>query len=178
MADIFQEVDEELRQERYAKLWKKYGTYVVGAVVAVVLVVGGYTGWREYRQGEQEAQGEAFAAALIQAETGADEAAASAFIRLADSAADGYAVLSRLQAAEARTRSGDTAGAVAIFDAIISDASTDPVFRDLAVLLLALQTLDSADPAALTERLRPLIIETSPWRFTAQELTALLSRHN
>ena len=40
MADIFKEVDEEIRHERYAKLWKKYGIYVYIVVGALVTVIG------------------------------------------------------------------------------------------------------------------------------------------
>ena len=36
MSDILREVDEELRRERYQKLWERYGIYVVGAALALV----------------------------------------------------------------------------------------------------------------------------------------------
>ena len=34
---LFREIEEDLRQEHWAKLWKRYGNYVVGAVIALVL---------------------------------------------------------------------------------------------------------------------------------------------
>ena len=36
MANIIREVDEELRKERYASLFKKYGAYVIGFIVIIV----------------------------------------------------------------------------------------------------------------------------------------------
>ena len=39
------EIDEELRREQLLKLWDKYGTYVLAAVVLVVL---GVAGWKIY----------------------------------------------------------------------------------------------------------------------------------
>ena len=39
---FFEEVSEELKQERYALLWKKYGRYFVGLAVVMVLAVAGY----------------------------------------------------------------------------------------------------------------------------------------
>jgi len=175
MADIFKEVDEELRHERYAKLWKKYGTYVIAAAILVVGAVAGTTFWRDYRTGAREADGEAFAAALSTFEGGDNAGAANAFMALAESAGGGYPVLARLQAALALGRSGDAQGAVAGFEGVAADGSADPLFRDLAVLLLAIETLDSADPGALTVRLQPLTAASSPWRHTARELTALLA---
>ncbi|MCP4330038.1 MAG: tetratricopeptide repeat protein [Alphaproteobacteria bacterium] len=175
MADIFQEVDEDLRHERYAKLWKKYGGIAIGIAVFVVLAIAVSTGWRQYQISQGEAAGEAFAVALDAFEQGDDGTAATAFAELAESAGDGYAVLARLQEAEARARAGDTETSVAILERVADDPSTDPIFRDLTVLLLALNTLDSGDPVALTARLQPLTAETSPWRYSAQELIALLA---
>ncbi len=175
MSDIFQEVDEEIRHERYAKLWKKYGTYVIALAVLVVVGVAGYSGWRDYRISAREADGEAFTAALGTFESGDNAAAAEAFAKLADSAGAGYAVLARLQVGLAQSRSGRRDLAAASFEGVADDGSADPLFRDLAVLLLANETLDDADPARLTARLQPLTVETSPWRHTARELTALLA---
>ena len=39
MADIFDEIDEELKQDRAKQVWARYGKYVVSAATAVVLSV-------------------------------------------------------------------------------------------------------------------------------------------
>ena len=36
MADLFQEVDEDVRRERYQELWKRYGNFVVAGAVLIV----------------------------------------------------------------------------------------------------------------------------------------------
>ena len=48
MTDIFREVDEDIRQERYLKIWKRYGRYVAGAATLVVLTTAAYVAWRDY----------------------------------------------------------------------------------------------------------------------------------
>ena len=35
--EIFREVDDDLRQDQYFKLWKQYGRFLVGAAVGVVV---------------------------------------------------------------------------------------------------------------------------------------------
>jgi hypothetical protein len=175
MADIFQEVDDDIRRERYTKLWKTYGPYVIGAAVVFVLAVGAYTGWRQYRQSQLGASGAAFATALNEAENGDDTAAAGAFATLAADGAGGYPVLARLQEAEARSGTGDIEGAATIYRSVAADTGVDTIFRDLAVLLLAMRTLDSADAATLSAQLQPLTADTNAWRFSARELTALLA---
>ena len=54
MGDIFREIDEELRQERFERLWKRYGKFIIGAAVAVVLIVGGYKFWEYYSLKQKE----------------------------------------------------------------------------------------------------------------------------
>ena len=39
---LAREVDEELRREQLMKLWEKYGIFVIGVVVLIILGIGGY----------------------------------------------------------------------------------------------------------------------------------------
>ena len=56
MADIFNEVDEEVRRERLKQLWDRYGIFIIG--LAVLLVVGYLTrGARREARGPLAAQG-------------------------------------------------------------------------------------------------------------------------
>ena len=38
MANIFNEVDEDIRKERYQNLWSKYGKYIIGFLVLIVTI--------------------------------------------------------------------------------------------------------------------------------------------
>ena len=38
---LFREVDEEVRQEQFKKLWSRYGKFVIGLVIVVILGVAG-----------------------------------------------------------------------------------------------------------------------------------------
>ena len=40
VADIFNEVDEEVRRERLQKLWERYSIYIVVAAVLIVAGIG------------------------------------------------------------------------------------------------------------------------------------------
>ncbi|MEK9728860.1 MAG: hypothetical protein VW417_02835, partial [Alphaproteobacteria bacterium] len=54
MADIFDEINEELKQDRQAVLWQRYGKYVIGVAVLIIALVGarqGYVYWKEARDG-------------------------------------------------------------------------------------------------------------------------------
>ena len=58
MGDIFQEVDEEVRRDRFNKFWKEYGAYVIAAAVALVLGTAASVGWREYNAQRQQEDSE------------------------------------------------------------------------------------------------------------------------
>ena len=124
VADIFDEVDEELRQERAARLWRQYGSWLIAAALAVVIAVGGYRYWQYYQANERAAAAAEYAAALagLGGEKADQEAAVAALEAIA--AGDGsYAILAQLRAAAAKLQNDDTAGALALYDAIASSAS-------------------------------------------------------
>lgn len=175
MADIFREIDEELRQERVAQLWKRYGTYVIAGAIVVVLAVAGFVAWRGYETSQRESSSAAYSAALNTLEAGDPAVAAEEFRAIAESGSGGYSMLARLQQAEALRRAGDIEGAIAAYEAAANDGGADPVFRDLAVILRGAATLDSADPEALRRSLEPLAAEDNAWRHSARELLALLA---
>ena len=174
LADIFREVDEDLRHQRYSELWGRYGTYVIGAALAIVLAVAGGQGWRTYQTSAQEEEGQRFARAIGAAERGETDAAAAAFAGLAAEASSGYAILARFRQAAVLTKGGDREGAVRVYESIAADDNFDPTWRDLAVIYIATHTLDSADAGSLRARLEQITAAESPWRHSAHELIGLL----
>ena len=58
MADIFDEINEELKQDRMSALWARYGKYLIavaGLVIAVVVFTQTYKQWQA-NQNEQAAE--------------------------------------------------------------------------------------------------------------------------
>jgi len=173
VSEIFREIDEELRRENFAKLWTRYGKYVIALAVLVVLAAGGYSEWRQYRQRQRAEEGARYVAALDLARDGKDKDAADAFSLIARQAGGGYPVLARLEEAALKARSGDEKGAVALYEAVAADGSVDGVYRDVATLLAAQFELKSGDPKAIIAKLAPLTAATNPWHPSALELTGL-----
>lgn len=175
MADIFQEIDEELRQDRAAKLWKRYGNYVIAVAIAVVLAVGGYRFWQQYDQTARETDSAAYQSALAQANDGDVDSAVAVLGDLAKDGSGGYAVLARLRQAALAAGKGDREAAVLAFDAVAADGSAPPVLRDLARLQSLAQRLDSAPASELTLSLGGLATASGPWRPMALELSGLVA---
>ena len=172
MADIFQEVDEEVRREQLKKLWQRYGNYIIAGCIVVVVVVGGWRGY-EWWQGKKAAEaGAAFEQAVALAAAGKHEEAEAAFAKLATDGTAGYRVLARLREAAQIARNDPKAAAKA-YDEIAADPSVDQAMRDLAALRAGYLLVDTSSYGDLRARLEPVTGANRPFRHSARELLAL-----
>lgn len=167
---LFREVEEEMRREQFAKLWERYGIYVIGLAIAIIAVVGGSKIWESRQQAASETAGAEFEAATLLAESGKPEDAAKAFEAISASGPKGYASLALLSQAGAYLKLDKRAEALALFDKLAADGSADRQLTSYARLQAAALRLGEADYAELQTRLTPLIADDSSWRFTAREL--------
>ncbi len=175
MADIFKEVDEDLRRDNLEKLWKKYGFQIIGMAAAVVLGVAGVQGWQAYDLDRRGKLSDRYGAALELTENGETAAGLDAMIDLSEASDGGYAGLAAFEEARLRVESGDTGGAIAVWDRIAEGSGLGPGFKEAATLFSILHQIDSGDPAALRARLQPLAADSQPFRSTARELLALIA---
>jgi hypothetical protein len=175
VADIFQEVDEELRRDKAADWWKRNSLYVYAVAAAVVIGVAGYQGWRTYDLKLRGERAEAYAAAMQQLESGEEARARDALAALSDPAASGYPLLAALTRARLAAEAGDTGTAVRLWQEIARDSNAGEAVRQVAALYAVMHRMEGGDPAALRGELRPLAAPEAPYRYTALELLAALA---
>lgn len=172
MADIFREIDEELRQDNLKRVWARYRYLIVGGVVALLLGTAGYVGWKEYQSRQQAAAAESYAAAVALVGD-RNEEAADRFAALARSGGAGYAGLARLEQAALLWQEDKRAEAIAALDALAGDSAAPRALRDLATVLGGQRRLEAGENAAVKPHLAALVESDSPWRHLARELAAL-----
>ena len=63
MADIFHEVDEEVRREQLKKLWDRYSIYLIAAAVLIVLAIAAWRGYEYWVAKRAATAGAAYEAA-------------------------------------------------------------------------------------------------------------------
>jgi len=170
---IFREVDEEVRAEQARKVWDKYGAYVMGLCIGVVVAVAGIKGWQAWQVYQNEKAGEEFVTAMALDRDGKTGEAERAFAEIAKGGPNGYAALARFQQAAALAKNGDNAGAVKAYDEIAASGKIDQALRDLAQIKSGLILVDSAPLAEVEKRMAGLNTEKGAWRHSAREIIAL-----
>jgi hypothetical protein len=179
VVDIFDEVDEELREERMQAFLKKNGGLLFAAALLVIGAVAGWKAWGWYQERQDMAAATSYLAAASKTQAAGvagpnHQAAAAAFASVGAQSQEGYRVLALLREAASRAEAGDLDGASAIWDQITADGGADPLLRDLANLTWCLYHADNGDPALLESRLKPLAAPGNAWRSLASEQLALL----
>lgn len=172
MADIFQEVDEEVRRERLNKLWQHYGHYIIAACVLVIVAVGAWRGYEWWETKKAVEAGAAFEQAVNLAEAGKHQEAEAAFAKLASEGTAGYRLLARLREAAELGRT-DRKAAIKAYDEIAVDRSVGQVIQDLAALRVSFLLVDGSSYGDMRARLEPLTGPDRAFRHSARELLAL-----
>ena len=177
MADIFHEVDEEVRRDQLKKLWDNYSIYLIALAVLIVAAIGAWRGYEYWVAKKAAAAGAAFESAVTLSEQGKHSEAETAFTKVVTEAPEGYRVLARFRAA-AELGNVKPADAVKAYDDLAADSSLGATWQDLAGLRAGLLLVDSAQLADMRRRLDPLAEPSRTFRHTARELLALSAWRN
>jgi hypothetical protein len=170
VTDIFHEVEEDVRRERFEKLWKQYGDYAIAFVAAVIIAVAGYKFWQRYEYQQRVTASGAYLAAQDAANRGNATAAAKAYAEIVRTAPSGYASVAQLAEADALYAAGKNAEALTLYKAI-ADKSRSPL-ADVARVRAAWILVETEPKASVESFLAPLTSPTSAYRFVAREILA------
>jgi len=177
VADIFHEVDEEVRRERLKKLWDRYSVHLIALAVLIVAAIGAWRGYEYWVAKKAAAAGAAFEAAMTLSEQAKYSEAEAAFDKVAAEAPEGYRVLARVRAAGALAQV-KPADAIKAYDELSADASLGAALQDLAGVRAGMLLVDTAPLADMRRRLDPLTEPARSFRHTARELLALSAWRN
>ncbi len=173
MTDIFKEVDEDLRREQAKKLWDRFGPYVIGLAILIVVATAGYRGWIYWQEQRAQATGDSFLAALNLAKQGKNDEAITALKAIEASGSGSYPVLAEFRIASEMSVTGKTQDAIAQYDTIAARSNISNAVRALARLRAAALLVDTASLADLEKRLNDLASTGNVWRHNARELLGL-----
>lgn len=172
MADIFREIDEEVRRDKAAAVWKKYGTVITILVVLAVLGVAGWQFWLHREQQASQAVGAKLEEALKASRDNRGAEAESILVELSANAPAGYRQIARFRLAAETGKRDAEAGAKA-FDGLANDASLDQLYRDLARLRAGMLRVDLVPYSEIRTALEPLATPQGVWRHSAREFLGI-----
>ena len=166
MADIFDEIDEDLKRDRMQVLWTRYGKIGMAAVVSIVLLVGAIQSYKAWKTSESESSAAAFQQALT-----SDDIMDALETRRAQMTG-GYAMLAQFQIAAEQAATGNLQAAEAAYLKLATNASLDPIYQQAAALLSVMVAPKDGELAPLLARLVDLETTDGPWQSMALETSA------
>ena len=171
MVDIFEEVDEELRKDKYQDLADKYGPWVLGGALAIIVAAAGFQGFQAWQTSVREDASDQFMVAVNQLADGNAAGAATSFDAVVDNGTRGYADMALLRRAGIALDAGDTASAISLYEQVAA-ASADPLVSDLAALKAVWAGWAALSFSDIEIRFSPLTDASSPFRHLARESIA------
>ncbi len=172
MADIFQEVEEQLRSDRYRTLAFKALPWVGGILVLALVITLAVWGYGENRARTDAKASESYDAALNTLTAGDGPKAYGQFEATAKAGSKAYRALALMQQGGIRLGENRTAEAVVLFDQAAKDAPS-AFIGDAARLQAAYALMDTANVAEIDGRLNALAGEGRPYRALAKEALAM-----
>lgn len=169
MTDVFEEVEEEVRRDRYMQMMKRWGPWLAGFVILVLASVGGWTYYQNWQRQQAASHSEAFLEAQVLARAGDVDGAKQAFEALSNRGPRIYRQLAAMELAAIDVQNGDLEEALAKFDRIADEVDND-ILRDTARMRAAYIVADTQDLASLRARLEPMIEEGGPFEYVARDL--------
>jgi hypothetical protein len=172
VVDVFEEVDEQVRSDRYTAFVRRAWPWAAALGVLALLVVAGVWGFQAYQDHNDQVASQAYAKGLETLGRGELDAAYAQFGAAASSQSKAYAALSLMQQAGIRAAQHRPTDAVALFDQAAA-AAPNPAVGDAARLKAVFVLFDIAPYATLEARLKPLLDSERPYKAQAREAMAM-----
>lgn len=169
---FLREVDDAVRQDQLLGIWKRFGRWIVGAVVVGLAVFGGWLYWQHQSKQDSGEVAEKAYDMLRTVSTGG-KADAEALKQLAAADQPGYRAMAMLTRAGLAARDGKVDEAARLYGEIAANAELAQPYRDLATVRQVALSFDTLAPQAVVDRLGPLAVEGNPWFGSAGEMTAI-----
>ena len=173
MADIFDEVSEELKQDQLIKLWKKYSKFIIILILFIIISLVSYQAYVIWNKKKIEAISEQYFQALEKLEDKNYSKSHSLFLNNSQNRESGYSILSLFGLAETNYQNGKIDEMILNYKSIYDDESIDIYYRNLSRILSVLKDNSSSfDQQKLL--LEPILRSPNLLQILAAELEVLL----
>jgi len=173
MADIFDEVSEELKQDQLKQIWNKYSKYIISVAFILFISVLGYFFYDKWRLEKIEVSSSQFFSGIEKLEKKEFLSSIEIFSKNVDQAHQGYKTLSLFGIAEANFKIGKVDEMILNYKSIYENQNIDVYYRDLARLLSVMK--DNVSSFEIQKKiLDPILNSPSKLQLLAAELEIML----
>jgi hypothetical protein len=174
MTETFvREVDENLRRDQLRDFFKKYGNWLIAAVVLFLAASGGMIWWRQHQVQKHQGEVEQLAQVYKDVGSGSTAQAQQQFDALSKSSSKAVSASARFASAALKIQQGDVKGATNAYKELAADDGLPKPYRNIALIRQTALEFDLLQPQQVIARLEPLAKPGEPWFGTAGEMTAL-----
>lgn len=186
--EFLEEVENDIRQEKYMQLWQKYGKLASSVVTTGIIILCVYTLWSTYQDKQQLKNADYYITAQQHIAQGQFSKALSILKAIepggmfSSSQAKTYPHLARFTQAALLQEPGDQHNinqAIALYDELSQDRSFDPVWQSIATLQsVRLQFQQTPEKATeLLTKIEPLTQDGQAFQALALEQKGLMLQH-
>ena len=173
MADIFDEVSEELKHDQLVKIWKKYSKFIIVGITLIIICIISYQSYMNWNNKKIESISEQYFEALEKLENEKYSQSGNLFFKNSENHKDGYKMLSLFGLAESNYKDGKIDEMILNYKKIYDDESFDVYYRNLSRILSVIKDdISSFDEQKLL--LKPMLNSPSNLQLLAAELEVLL----
>ena len=173
MADIFDEVSEELKQDRLIQIWKKFSKYIISFFVITILSILSYQLFLNWSEKKLEASSQQFFTALEKLENKKYEESFKIFLKSSNEQNEGYRVMSLFGLAETNYKIGKIREMALNYKNIYEDVNIGLYYRNLSRLLSVMKDNISSFEQQINI-LKPILNSPSKLQLLAAELEVML----
>jgi hypothetical protein len=167
------EVDENLRRDQARDFARKYGNWLIAAVVLFLAASGGFIYWQNYKQQRAEKQVEQLTEVFKDIGSGDTASATKQLDDLSQSGSKGVRAAALFTRAAVALQQNQTKLAIAKYREIAGDSALPKPYRDAALLRQTALEFDQLQPQDVVARLEPLAKPGNAWFGSAGEMTAM-----
>jgi hypothetical protein len=169
---FLKEVDENLRRDQMRDLAKRYGKWLIAAVVLFLVAIGGWLYWQDRQQQKAAEQSEELSAIFTDI-GGGRLPNAKARLQVLEGSANGIVQASALLTSAAiALEENDRPTALAKYKAL-STGDVPEVYQQLGLVRATTLEFDAIKPEEVIARMQPLAKAGEPWFGTAGELMGM-----
>lgn len=167
------EVDENLRRDQMRDFFKRYGSWLIAAVVLFLVASGGLIWWKQHKVDQAGKQVEELAKVYSDVGAGSMAQAPQQLDGLAQSDSDSVKASAMFARAALALQQNDSKLAIETFKSIAEDSGMPGPYRNAALIRQTALEFDRLPPQDVITRLQALAKPGEPWFGSAGEMTAL-----